>query len=65
VRFYKFLQTVISRIIRLVSYRTKHKSTSSSVLFVDWWETVTRHRACYEVGLMVACITQTGCCSLD
>jgi len=46
VHFYKFLQNVTSCIIRLVSYKTKHKSTSDSVLLVDWWEAdVRRHRA--------------------
>jgi len=35
VHFYKFLENVMSQISRLVSYRTKHKITSSSVLLVD------------------------------
>jgi len=38
VDFYKFLQSVLSWIVGLVSYTTKHRSTSDRVHFVDWWE---------------------------
>jgi len=46
VHLYKFLQNVTSCNIRLVSYKTKHKSISGSVLLADWWTAdVRRHRA--------------------
>jgi len=38
VHFYIFLQSVLSWIVGLVSYRTKYRSTSDRVHFADWWE---------------------------
>ena len=60
-----FLQTVISSVTRVVSYRTKHKSTSNSVLFVGWREAIT-HTALLRSGFTGSLYhTNWRCCSLD
>jgi len=38
VDFCKFLKNLLFWIVGLVSYRTKHRSISDRVHFVDWWE---------------------------